>query len=71
MTAATQYQAMNVITANAVTEITAHNAVPIARCVIPHSVWDVRMNVPVVMNRFVRAVPPNARNVKKYFVKTV
>ena len=70
MTAATPYQAMNVITANAATEITARNAVPIARCVIPHSVWDVRMNVPVVMSLFVRAVQLNVKNVKKCFVKT-
>ena len=71
MTAATPYQAMNVITANAATEIIARNAVPIARCVIPHFVLDALMSVPVVTSRFVRVVQLNVKNAKKYFVKTV
>ena len=70
MTAATQYQAMNVITANAVTEITAHNAVPIARCVIPHFALGALMSVPVVTSLFVKAVQLNAKNVKRCFVRT-
>ena len=71
MTAAIPYQAMSVITANAVTEITAHNAVPIAKCVTPPCVWDALMNVPAVMNRFAKVVQLNVKNVKKCFVKTV
>jgi len=71
MTAATRFRVMNVITVNAVTEITARNAVPIARCVIPHFALDVRMNVPHATSLFVRAVQLNVKNVKKYFVKTV
>ena len=71
MTVAIQFQVMIVITASAATEITAHNAVPIAKCVTPPCVWDALMNVPAVMNRSVRAVQPNVRNAKKYFARTV
>ena len=70
MTAATQYPVMNVITASAATVTIVRNAAPIAKCVIPHFVWDVLMNVPDVMNQFVRVALPNVRNVKKCFVKT-
>ncbi len=70
MTAVIQLTEMIAITANTVTEITAHNAVPIARCVTPHCVWDVLMNVQGVMSLFVRVVLINVKNVKKCFVKT-
>jgi len=70
MTAATQFRVMNVITVNAATGITAAAAVPIARCVIPHSVLDVLMNVPHATSLFARAVQLNVKNVKKCFVKT-
>ena len=70
MTAAIPYQAMSVITANAVTEIIVHSAVPIARCVTPHCVWDAPMSVPAVTSLFVRVVLANVRIAKKYFVRT-
>ena len=71
MTAATPYQAMNVITANAVTVTIVRSAAHIARCVILQSALDVLMNVPHVTNQSARDVQPNARNARKYFVRIV
>ena len=71
MTAAALYQAMIVITANAVTATIVVSVQRIARCAIRHFVWDVLMNVPHVMSLFARDVQPNARNAKKYFVRIV
>ena len=71
MTAAVLYQAMIAITVNHVTEIIVRSVRRIARCVTPHFVWDVLMNVPDAMNRFVRAVLPNARIAKKLTVRIV
>ena len=70
MTVDTRLLVMIATTVNAVTEITAHNAVPIAKCVTPHFALDVLMSVPAVTNLSVRVVQPNVKNVKKCFVKT-
>lgn len=53
MTVAAPYQAMIATTVNHVTEIIVRSVRPIVRCVIPHFVWDVLMNVPPVMSRSV------------------
>ena len=70
MTVAVPYRAMNVITANTVTEIIVHSAAVTARRVIPRYVLDVPMNVPHAMSLSVRVVQLNAKNVKKLTVKT-
>ena len=62
---------MIAITANAAIEITVAVAAHIVRCVIPHFVWDVLMNVPDVMNQFVRVALPNVRNAKRRSVRIV
>ena len=71
MTAAVLYQAMIAITANAVTVTIVHSVRHIARCAIPHFVWDARMNVPHAMSRSARAVLLNVRNAKKLTVRIV
>ena len=70
MTAAIPYQAMSVITASAATVTIVRSAAHTAKCVTPPCVLVVLMNVPAVMNRFVRVVLINVKNVKKCFVKT-
>ena len=71
MTAAAPYQAMIAITANAATVTIVHSVRHIARCVIPHFVWGVLMNVPHAMSRFVRAVLLNVRIAKRLTVRIV
>ena len=66
-----QYQAMNPITVNAVTEIIVAVAVHTARCVTPQYASDVHMNVPHVMNQFVKAAQLNAKNAKRYSANNV
>ena len=70
-TAVAQWLAMIVTTVNLATEIIVRSAAHTAKCVIPHFALDVLMNVLVVMSRFVRVALPNARNVKKFTVRTV
>ena len=70
MTVDTRLLVMIATTVNTANGTTARNAVAIARCVTPQSALDALMSVPAVMNRFVRVVLINVKNVKKCFVKT-
>ena len=69
MTAAAPCRAMIAITVNHVTEIIVRSVRRIARCVTPHFVWDVLMNVPHAMSRSVITVRPNARIAKRRSVR--
>ncbi|MHA2069554.1 MAG: hypothetical protein ACXABY_34760 [Candidatus Thorarchaeota archaeon] len=71
MTAAAPYQAMIAITANIAIGITARNAAPIVKGVIPRSVLAVLMDVLHVMSRFVVTAPQHARNATRRSARTV
>jgi len=71
MTAAALYQAMIATTVNHVTEIIVRSVRRIARCVTPHFVWDVLMNVPHATSRFAKAVLQNARIARRLTVRIV
>ena len=71
MTVAVLYQAMIATTVNHVTEIIVRSVRRIARCVTPHFVWDVLMNVPHATSRFAKAVLQNARIARRLTVRIV
>ena len=61
---------MIVITVNTVTGTIVPSAAHTAKYVIPLSVLVVHTSAPHVMNRSVRVVQLNVKNVRKCFVKT-
>ena len=70
MTVDTRLLAMIAITVSIASGTTVRSVQLIAKCAIPRFVWAVLMNVPPVMNLFVKIVQQHARNAKKHSART-